>query len=124
MKTIERENICVRDWIQKPEQGCVVNPLVNGGALIETDGAKAPLSLTGLDWGLGTAVVRMFRCPIGNDYDRLEEIAEKLADPGAQKQFLRAYKGLSAMLDTEFFCNFTAPREKGYKKRDWLYHWE
>lgn len=114
MKTIERENICIRDWIQEPEKGCVVSPLVNGGAVIEV--GKAPLNLTGLDLGLGTTVVRMYRCPIGDAYDRLEQIAKMLSDPGSQKRFLRAYKELSATLDAEFHCNFSAPEKKAIKR--------
>ncbi len=114
MKTIERENICIRDWIQEPEQGCVVSPLVNGGTVIEA--GKAPLNLTGLDLGLGTTVVRMYRCPIGDAYDRLEQIAKMLSDPGSQKRFLRAYKELSAMLDAEFISPFTPAQKKLIKR--------
>ena len=103
MKTKEIENIGVGGRIQElslANPGCAVTPLVNGGAIIEV--GKTPLNLAGLDLGLGTTVVRMYRCPIGDDYDRLEQIAEKLADPGAQKQFLRAYKELFSILDRMF----------------------
>ena len=114
-----KENICVegRIWdLEQDNPGCVVSPLVNRGAIIETEDAEVPLTLTGLDFGLGTAVVRMYRCPIGDAYDRLEQIAKMLADPGSQKRFLRAYKELSATLDAEFHCNFSAPEKKAIKR--------
>lgn len=117
MKTKEIENIGVGGRIQElslANPGCAVTPLVNGGAIIEV--GKTPLNLADLDLGLGTTVVRMYRCPIGDDYDRLEQIAEKLADPGAQKQFLRAYKELSSMLDREFLYNFSASQKKLIKR--------
>ena len=119
MKIKENENICVGERIWSLEQenpGCVVSPLANGGAIIETEGVEDSLTLTGLDLGLGTTVVRMYRCPIGDAYDRLEQIAKMLSDPGSQKRFLRAYKELSAMLDAEFISPFTPAQKKLIKR--------
>lgn len=118
MKIKEIENICAGGKIQElglVNPGCAVTPLADGGAVIEA--GKAPLNLVGLDLGLGTVVVRMYRCPIGDAYDRLEQIAEILATPGSQKRFLRTYKDLSAILDTKFICPFT-PTQKRLIKRE------